>query len=85
MTMERVPGNRGNVAVRRWWKRAGKARVQAICDKADISYAHFKHVAAGRRRMSPDSAAVFVRESGAELSLSQLMPPKKAARKTATA
>ena len=85
MTMERVPGNKGNVAVRRWWKKVGADRAKAICAKASIEYEHFKNVAAGRRRMSPDAADVFVRESDGALTLRHLMPPKKKASATAKA
>jgi len=80
MTMERVPTNAGNKPLRRWWKKKGADVVKKICDKAGITYAHFKHVAAGRRRMSADSAAFFLAAAGGELTHNQLMPPKKAVR-----
>ena len=47
--MERVPGNKGNVAVRRWLKKVGAGRAKEICVKAGIGYEHLKHVGAGRR------------------------------------
>ena len=78
MSLERIPTNKGNIPLRRWWKKVGPEVVKLVCDTARISYAHFKHVAAGRRRMSPETAAIFVKAAGGGLSFRQLMPPRAA-------
>jgi hypothetical protein len=79
MTVERIPTNRGNVPLRKWWKKVGADAVKKVCARAQIEYPHFKHVAAGRRRFSPDAARVFAAASG--LTFQQLIPPRKVPRK----
>lgn len=84
MTVDRIPTNRGNIPLRRWWKSTlakakGESLILNACIDAGIQYPHFKHVAAGRRRMSPETAAVFVKASRGALTFEQLMPIAKRA------
>lgn len=75
MTVDRIPATGGNAELRAWWRASRPERVREVCAEAGISYDHFKNVAAGRRRMSPAKAAVFVKASHGRLKFQQLMPP----------
>jgi hypothetical protein len=72
MTADRIPVNRGNIPLRKWWKES-KVDIRPLCEKAGIGVAHFRHVAAGRRAMSPLVARVFIEASGGILQLEELV------------
>lgn len=80
MTAERIPTNRGNVAMRTHWKTTPIETIRGACAAAGISYAHFKHCCGGRKRMSAAAAVAFLAYLGLHrkrgtLTLEQIVNP----------
>lgn len=64
---------------RTWWKSVGTEKARLVVQESGTNWAYFVHIAAGRKRPSPELARKLIAASGGELTLEGLLfPPHRA-------
>lgn len=59
-----------------FWKKEGRERVKAVCEKAGTKYSYFEHIKNGFKRPSVDLALALVKASNGAMTFEELLIPK---------
>lgn len=63
---------------RSWWKSVGTEEAQTVVAAAGTNWAYFVHIAAGRKRPSPELCLKLIEASGGVMTLEGLLFPPHA-------